>query len=154
MIRRAHRTRWLQHPFGAVGIDSRKISVSGLIPKASFGQSWPWVKLGKATFFFSNPNVSQGLPWQPSGKESAWLCRRSSFDLSVRKIPWRRKWQPTPVLLPGKSHGQRSLVGYNTAQEATKESDRTERLNNNICKLLLHQNHWRLVETYLAGLHL
>ena len=29
----------------------------------------------------------------------------------VRKIPWRRKWQPTPVLLPGKSHGQRSLVG-------------------------------------------
>ena len=29
-----------------------------------------------------------------------------------RKIPWRRKWQPTPVLLPGKSHGQRSLVGY------------------------------------------
>ena len=30
----------------------------------------------------------------------------------VRKIPWRRKWQPTPVFLPGKSHGQRSLVGY------------------------------------------
>ena len=30
----------------------------------------------------------------------------------VRKIPWRRKWQPIPVFLPGKSHGQRSLVGY------------------------------------------
>ena len=30
----------------------------------------------------------------------------------VEKIPWSRKWQPTPVLLPGKSHGQRSLVGY------------------------------------------
>ena len=30
----------------------------------------------------------------------------------VRKIPWRRKWQPTPVFWPGKSHGQRSLVGY------------------------------------------
>ena len=30
----------------------------------------------------------------------------------VGKIPWRRKWQSTPVLLPGKSHGQRSLVGY------------------------------------------
>ena len=29
------------------------------------------------------------------------------------KIPWRRKWQPTPVFLPGKNHGQRSLVGYN-----------------------------------------
>ena len=30
----------------------------------------------------------------------------------VRKIPWRRKWQPTPVFLPGESHGQRSLAGY------------------------------------------
>ena len=34
------------------------------------------------------------------------------FDPWVGKIPWRRKWQPTPVFLPGKSHGQRSLVGY------------------------------------------
>jgi len=34
------------------------------------------------------------------------------FDPLVGKVPWRRKWQPTPVCLPGKSHGQRSLVGY------------------------------------------
>ena len=34
------------------------------------------------------------------------------FDSWVRKIPWRRKWQPTPVFLPGKSHGWRSLAGY------------------------------------------
>ena len=40
------------------------------------------------------------------------LCRRHGFDPWVRKIPWRRKWQPTPAFLPGKSHGQRSLVGY------------------------------------------
>ena len=33
-------------------------------------------------------------------------------DPWVRKIPWRRKWRPTPVFLPGKSHGQRILVGY------------------------------------------
>ena len=39
-------------------------------------------------------------------------CRRHRFDPWVRKIPWRRKWQPTPVFMPGKSHGQRSLVGY------------------------------------------
>jgi len=39
-------------------------------------------------------------------------CRRPRFDPWVRKIPWRRKWQPTPVFLPGESHGQRSLVGY------------------------------------------
>ena len=35
---------------------------------------------------------------------------RSGFDPWVGKIPWRRKWQPTPVSLPGESHGQRSLV--------------------------------------------
>ena len=37
--------------------------------------------------------------------------RRCRFDPWVGKIPWRRKWQPLPVFLPGKSHGQRSLVG-------------------------------------------
>ena len=36
---------------------------------------------------------------------------RQGFDLGVRKIPWSRAWQPTPVFLPGESHGQRSLVG-------------------------------------------
>ena len=47
-----------------------------------------------------------------SGKESACQCRRHGFDPWVGKIPWRRKWQPTPAFLPGKSHGQRSLVSY------------------------------------------
>ena len=37
---------------------------------------------------------------------------RRGFDPWVRKIPWRRAWQPTPVFLPGKSHGQRSLTGH------------------------------------------
>ena len=39
-------------------------------------------------------------------------CRRPRFEPWVGKISWRRKWQPTPVSLPGESHGQRSLVGY------------------------------------------
>ena len=39
-------------------------------------------------------------------------CRRCEFNPWVRKIPWRRKWQPTSELLPGKSHGQRRLAGY------------------------------------------
>ena len=39
-------------------------------------------------------------------------CRRPGFSPWVGKIPWRRQWQPTPVLLPGKSHGRRSPVGY------------------------------------------
>ena len=61
------------------------------------------------------------LPWWLSGKESTCQCRRCRFDPGVRKIPCRRKWQPTPVVLPGKSCGQRDLAGY-TAWGG-KESD-------------------------------
>ena len=55
------------------------------------------------------------LPGWLSGKESACQCRshRRLFPW-VGKIPWTRRWQPTPVFLPGGSHGQRSLVGYST----------------------------------------
>ena len=55
-------------------------------------------------------------------------CGRPRFDPWVRKISWRRKWQPTPVFLPGKSHGQRNLVGYNIVHEVA-ESDMTEQLH-------------------------
>ena len=48
------------------------------------------------------------------------------FNPWVRKIPWRRKWQPTPVFLLAKSHEQRSLAGYSSW--GYKESDTTERL--------------------------
>ena len=41
-------------------------------------------------------------------------CRRPGFDPWVRKIPWRRKWQPNPVFLPGESYGQRGLAGYSS----------------------------------------
>ena len=51
-------------------------------------------------------------------------CRRLEFNPWVGKIPWKKKWQPTPVTLPGKSHGQRSLAGY--SPWACKESDTTE----------------------------
>ena len=53
-----------------------------------------------------------GLPWWCSGKESASQCSRHRVNPWIGKIPWRRKWQPTPVHLPGKCHGLRSLVGY------------------------------------------
>ena len=51
--------------------------------------------------------------------------RRRRFEAWVGKIPWRRKWQPTPVFLPGKSPGERSLVGYSLW--GCKESDMTEK---------------------------
>ena len=44
--------------------------------------------------------------------KSCLQCMRRGFDSWVKKIPWRRKWLPTPVFLPGEFHGQRSLVGY------------------------------------------
>ena len=52
------------------------------------------------------------LPWWLNGRESTCKCGRLRFSLWVEKTPWRRKWQPTPVFLPGKTHGQGSLAGY------------------------------------------
>ena len=52
---------------------------------------------------------SPGLPRWPSGKVCL-QCRRPGFNPWVRKIPWRSEWLPTPVFLPGESHGQRSLT--------------------------------------------
>ena len=48
---------------------------------------------------------------------------RPGFDAWVRKIPWRKKWQPTPVFLPGQSHGLRSKVGYGVTKSQTRLSD-------------------------------
>ena len=56
-----------------------------------------------------------GFPRGARGKEPICQCRRHKrcgFDPSVRKIPWRRKWQPTLVHLPRESYGQISLAGY------------------------------------------
>ena len=61
---------------------------------------------------FLYPLPSMGLPWWLSGKESTRQCRRPGFYLWVGKISWRKKWQPTPVFLPGKFPGQRNLAGY------------------------------------------
>ena len=54
-------------------------------------------------------------------------CRRPRFSPGVRKICWRRKWQPTPVLLPGKPHGERSLEGHSPwgCQSRTQLSNQT-----------------------------
>ena len=64
------------------------------------------------------------VPTCCSGKESACQCRQCGFDPWVGKVPWRRKWQPTLVFLPGESHGQESLVGHSS--QGCKESDKTE----------------------------
>ena len=78
-----------------------------------------------------------GLPPWLSGKRIHLRCRRRrrrGFDPWVGKIPWRRKWQPTPVFLPEKPHGQRNLAGY--SPKGHKESDVTERLSTHFTKCL------------------
>ena len=70
---------------------------------------------------------SQGLSWWLRGKESASQCSRQGFNPWVGKIPWRRKWQPTPVFLPGKSHRQRGLGATvdRVAKNQTRVVDQT-----------------------------
>ena len=72
-------------------------------------------------------STRKDFPGSTVGKESICQCRRrkrGGFGPWVGKIPWSRKWQPTPVFLPGKFHGQRSQVGY--CPWVYKGSDTTE----------------------------
>ena len=81
--------------------------------------------------------TATGLPWWLSGKkkkkrkkEIHLQCRRLGrrrFNPWVGQISWRREWQPTPIVLPEKSHRQRSLAGYSPLGH--KESDMTEQLS-------------------------
>ena len=76
------------------------------------------------SFCIPVPEIMKGFPTGSSGKEPICQCRRlerCGFDPWVGKIPWRRKWQPAPVFLLGKSHGQRSLGA--TVHGVTKESE-------------------------------
>ena len=76
---------------------------------------WRWnTEVKKLKWKFIPARIcSQKLPWGLNCRVHL-QCRRRGFDPWVRKILWRRKWQPTPVFLPGKSHGQRSLAGYSS----------------------------------------
>ena len=86
--------------------------------------------------------VLKGLPWWLSGKESACQCRRCKrcgFSPWVGKIPWRRQWQPTPVFLPRKFHGQRSLAGC--SPWGNKKLDTTE----HVC-INTHTQSWKILK--------
>ena len=89
-----------------------------------------WYLAGTATGSSSTFYIFSDFPGGTRGREPACQCRRRKtprFDPWVRKIPWRRQWQPAPVFLPGESHGQRSLVGY--SPRGHKELDTTEWLS-------------------------
>jgi len=68
--------------------------------------------------------MKKGLPWWLRQERIFLQRRRLGFDLWVGKIRYRREWQPIPIFLPGKSQGQRNLVGH--SPWGHKESDVTE----------------------------
>ena len=100
--------------------------LSTLDVSSIFGQYFPRIS------HFVDFSVFYGITRLPrwiSGKDSACQHRRHGFDPYVGKIPWSRKWQPTPVFLPGEFHGQSILVGY--CPWGLKESDLTKQLSTN-----------------------
>ena len=113
----------------------RTLQISGVCCLFFF----PW---GAPFSLFFCPNF--GLFYQAawafrwlSGKEPTCQCRRykrCGFDPWLQKILWKRKWQPTPIFLPGEFHGQKSLAGYN--QWDRKELDTTEWLSTSTSSLL------------------
>ena len=71
-------------------------------------------------------SISKGFPGDSVNKKKIHQqCRRPRFGPLVGKIPWRSKWQPTPLFLPGEFHGRRSLASY----RGCKESDVTKGLS-------------------------
>ena len=80
---------------------------------------------------------------------------RASLPVSVQRCQlilssWRRKWQPTPVLLPGKFHGWRSLVGY-SPRRGRKESNTTERLHFLSFYSFFWRRKWQPTPVFLPG---
>ena len=119
---------------------------------------WIWSRhrqggnLGKCFNFPGIRRLKIGMcfPGGSDSKASVYSATRPGFNPWVGKIPWRRKWQSTPVLLPGKSHGQRSPVGY--SPWGRKELDTTEQLHflsfpggtsskNSTCQCRRHRRH-------------
>jgi len=91
-----------------------------------------------------------GFPGGTTGKESACQClrlKRPAFYSWVRKIPWRRKWQPTLVFLPRKFHGQKILVGY--SPWCREESDTTEHTHTFYIPRL-SCSRWQLLSSFAA----
>ena len=107
------------------------------LPNNGKSEEWEWAPSSHSwltreqSAFYHSGLCAYGLPRYLRGKESACQGGRPGFNPWVGKVPWRRKWQSTPVSLPGKSHGQRNLVG--NSPRGHKESDTTEWLSTHTC---------------------
>ena len=98
-------------PSCQLAVISRHDRPQNVLPRGhTRGCKWDlWVVGGLS---FSPCRSLHRLPRWLCGKEPTCQCRRRRFDPRVRKIPWRRKWQPTQIFLPGEPCRQRSLPGY------------------------------------------
>ena len=105
-----------------------------------------------------------GLPRWGSGKEPTCQYRRRrrcGFDPWVGKIPWRRKWQSPPVLLPGEFHGQRNLAGYSswgrkrsdTAVQLSTETAHSVGLRHNTIIWIMYVVKWEWLGSDLCSAH-
>ena len=77
--------------------------------------------------------------YQLSHQRICLQCGRLGFNPWVRNIPWRKKWQPTPVFSPGESHGQRNLAGYSpwgckrVRHNLVTKKKKTPKVNHHLC---------------------
>ena len=97
------------------GMATHSCILAWRIPWAEEPGGLQFVGLQRVGHYWVTRASTLGFPGGASGKELACKCRRLTrcgFTPRDRKIPWRRTWQPTPVFLLGKFHGQRSQVGY------------------------------------------
>ena len=70
------------------------------------------VYIHMCVYIYTHIHTHTGFTGDSVGRRIHLQCRRHRLDPWVKKIPWRRKWQPTPVFLPVKSYSQKSLLGY------------------------------------------
>ena len=91
--------------------------------------------------FPGGAEVKKSLP------ANAERLKKCGLDSWVGKIPWRKEWQPTPVFLPGGSHGQRSLAGYSPCNST--ESDATEHARRPRQRQTLHLQEVHLMIPFL-----
>ena len=77
--------------------------------------------------------------------------RKTWVEPWVEKFPWRRKWQPTPIFLPGESQGQRSLEGYSSW--GRKQLDTTERLTHTHTHTHTHTDTLSKAQLYIQCIH-
>ena len=110
------------------------------VMKYSGIRQWLWLQN-----VFPGGTMIKNLPANTGGETDV---SSSGFNPWLGNIPWRRKWQTTPVLLPGKSHGQRSLAGYSPG--GCKQSDMTERLHFHF-SLCIGEGRWQHTPVFLPG---